>query len=57
MVTSGRRSGGVDAVSDSGDLGLYVRLARLPNQDVCLFTACVCGPGRPSIMLVEIESL
>jgi hypothetical protein len=42
-----------DAVSDSHDLGLYVRLGRLPNQDVCLYTACVCGPGRPSIMLVE----
>ena len=42
-----------DAVSDSGDLGLYVRLGRLPNQDVCLYTACVCGPGRPSIMLVD----
>jgi Phosphotransferase enzyme family len=42
-----------DAVSDAGDLGLYVRLGRLPNQDVCLYTACVCGPGRPSIMLVD----
>ena len=42
-----------DAISDSGELGLYVRLGRLPNQDVCLYTACVCGPGRPSIMLVD----
>jgi len=42
-----------DAVSDSGDLGLYVRLGRLPNQDVCLYTACICGPERPSIMLVD----
>ncbi|HEY1834845.1 MAG TPA: hypothetical protein VGG08_10430, partial [Solirubrobacteraceae bacterium] len=42
-----------DAVSDSRELGLYVRLGRLPNQDVCLYTACVCGPGRPSIMLVD----
>jgi hypothetical protein len=42
-----------DAVSDDERLGLYVRLGRLPNQDVALYTACVCGPGRPSIMLVD----
>ncbi|MHB8694692.1 MAG: DUF7064 domain-containing protein [Solirubrobacteraceae bacterium] len=42
-----------DAVSDSLDLGLYVRLGRLPNQGVALYTACVCGPGRPSVMLVD----
>ncbi len=41
-----------DAVSDSGDLGLYVRTGRVPNEGTCLYTACVCGPGRPSIMLV-----
>jgi hypothetical protein len=42
-----------DAVSDAGDLGLYVRLGRLPNLDLALYTACVCGPGRPSVMLVD----
>jgi hypothetical protein len=42
-----------DAISDSGDLGLYVRLGRVPNHGVCLYTACICGPGRPSIMLVD----
>jgi hypothetical protein len=42
-----------DAVSDGGDLGVYVRLGRLPNQGVALYTACVCGPGRPSVMLVD----
>src|SRR5580692_1087302 len=42
-----------DAVSDDGDLGVYVRLGRLPNQGVALYTACVCGPGRPSVMLVD----
>jgi hypothetical protein len=45
-----------DAVSDDGSLALYVRLGRLPNQDVALYTACVCGPGRPSVMLVEGEA-
>lgn len=42
-----------DAVSDDGTLGVYVRLGRLPNQAVALYTACVCGPGRPSVMLVD----
>jgi hypothetical protein len=41
-----------DAVSDTGELGVYTRLGRLPNQDQCLYTACITGPGRPSIMLV-----
>jgi len=42
-----------DAISDSGELGVYVRIGRLPNEGVCLYTACVCGPGRPSMMLVD----
>ncbi len=42
-----------DGVSDDGRLGVYVRLGRLPNQDLALYTACVCGPGRASIMLVD----
>jgi hypothetical protein len=42
-----------DAVSDDQQLGLYVRVGRLPNQGVCLYTACICGPGRPAIMLVN----
>jgi hypothetical protein len=42
-----------DAVSDDESLGLYIRLGRLPNQDLALYTACVCGPGRSSVMLVD----
>ncbi len=42
-----------DAVSDDGMLGVYVRLGRLPNQGVALYTACICGPGRPTVMLVD----
>ncbi|WP_372792167.1 phosphotransferase, partial [Paraconexibacter sp.] len=40
-----------DAISDATDLGVYTRLGRLPNRDECLYTACICGPGRPSMML------
>jgi hypothetical protein len=42
-----------DAVSDDGSLGAYVRLGRLPNQGVALYTAAICGPRRPSIMVVD----
>lgn len=42
-----------DAVSDDGTLGFYTRIGRLPNQGICLHTTCLCGPGRPSIMLVH----
>jgi hypothetical protein len=42
-----------DAVADDGQLGVYVRLGRLPNQNVALYSACVCGPTRPSVMLVD----
>lgn len=45
-----------DGVSDSGDLGLYTRIGLVPNQGACLYTACVCGPGRPSIMLVDASA-
>ena len=43
----------MDAVSDDGNLGMYVRLGRIPNQDLSVFMACICGPDRPSIMLVD----
>jgi hypothetical protein len=42
-----------DAVSDDGSLGLYVRLGRLPNQGITLYTAAICRPGRPSIMVID----
>jgi hypothetical protein len=45
-----------DAVSDDGTLGVYARLGRVPNQGLCLYTACICGPGRPSIMLVDASA-
>jgi hypothetical protein len=46
-----------DGVSDDGTLGVYARVGRLPNRDECLYTACICGPGRPTIMLVQTVSL
>ena len=42
-----------DAVSADGDLGLYVRLGRLPNQDVAVYTASIVRPGKPALMVVD----
>jgi hypothetical protein len=42
-----------DAVADDQSMALYVRLGRLPNQGVALYTAAICGPGRQSIMLID----
>ncbi|WP_354700652.1 hypothetical protein DSM112329_00937 [Paraconexibacter sp. AEG42_29] len=42
-----------DAVSDDGTLGVYVRLGRLPNREVALYTAAIVGPGRPAVMVVD----
>jgi hypothetical protein len=42
-----------DLVSDDGQLGVYTRLGRLPNQDACLHTTAICGPRRPAVMLVD----
>jgi hypothetical protein len=46
-----------DGVSDDESLGVYTRIGRLPNRDECVFSACVCGPGRPTVMLVETAPL
>ncbi len=42
-----------DAVSDDAELGVYLRLGRVPNQGVALYTAYICGPDRPTVMLVD----
>jgi hypothetical protein len=42
-----------DAIGDDGALGVYARVGRLPNLDACMYTACICGPGRPTIMLAK----
>ncbi len=46
-----------DGVSDDGSLGVYVRTGRLPNQDECMYVACITGPDRPSIMLATSTPL
>jgi hypothetical protein len=42
-----------DAVSEAHDLGVYVRIGRVPNRGVALYTAAVCGPDRPAILVLD----
>jgi hypothetical protein len=46
-----------DGVADDESLGVYARVGRLPNRGECLYTACICGPGRPTIMVVKTVPL
>ncbi len=46
-----------DGVADDESLGVYARIGRLPNRDECLYTACICGPNRPTIMLIATVPL
>ena len=45
-----------DVVSDDASLGAYVRIGRLPNRDVALYTAAIVGPGRPAVLVVDGEA-
>jgi hypothetical protein len=45
-----------DGISDDGSLGVYVRLGRVPNQGTALYTAAICGPRRPSVMVVDADA-
>lgn len=44
-----------DAVSADGTLGMYSRLGLYPNLGVAWLTTFVCGPGRPTVALVDFE--
>ncbi len=46
----------VDAVADDGSLGVYVRIGRVPNQDVALYTAAIVAPGQPSIIVFDAHA-
>src|SRR5437899_2749303 len=42
-----------DAVAADGALGAYVRVGSYPNLGACWYTACICGPGRPTVAVVD----
>ncbi len=45
-----------DAVSRDQRLGMYTRLGLYPNLGVAWLTAIVCGPGRPTVALVDFAA-
>jgi hypothetical protein len=45
-----------DAVARDGSVGAYVRLGLYPNLGVAWYTAFVCGPGRPTVAVVDFEA-
>jgi hypothetical protein len=45
-----------DAVSDDGSLGVYTRLGLYPNLGVAWLTAFICGPGRPTVAIVDFAA-
>ena len=42
-----------DAISDDERTGVYTRLGLYPNLGVCWVTAFVCGPGRPTVAVID----
>ena len=45
-----------DLVSDEGSLGIYTRLGLYPNLGVSWLTAFVCGPGRPTVAVIDFAA-
>ncbi len=45
-----------DVVAPDGSLGAYVRIGLYPNLDRCWYTAFVCGPGRPTVAVVDFAA-
>jgi hypothetical protein len=45
-----------DAVSEDGTLGVWVRIGLYPNLGVAWYTAFACGPGRPTVAVVDLQA-
>ncbi len=45
-----------DAVSSDECLGVYARLGLYPNMGVAWVTAFVCGPGRPTLAVIDFAA-
>jgi hypothetical protein len=44
-----------DAVDPEQDVGLWIRLGITPNQPGSWYTALICGPGRPTVAIVDYK--
>jgi hypothetical protein len=45
-----------DAIAADGSVGAWVRIGLYPNLDACWYTALVCGPGRPTVAVVDFAA-
>ena len=45
-----------DAISDDAAVGMYTRLGLYPNLGVSWLTAFVCGPGRPTVAVIDFQA-
>src|SRR4029077_20572793 len=45
-----------DAIAKDGSLGAWVRIGLYPNLEKCWYTALICGPGRPTIAVVDFAA-
>ena len=42
-----------DGIAEDGSVGVYARLGRMPNRDKAMYSACVCGLNRPTVLLID----
>jgi hypothetical protein len=45
-----------DVISPDADIAAYVRIGLYPNLDRCWYSTFVCGPGRPTVALVDLSA-
>ena len=45
-----------DFADPAQGVGGYVRLGRTPNEGVAWFTALLCGPGRPTVAVIDFAA-
>ena len=46
----------LDAISDDGTVGAYVRIGYVPNLERTVYTAYIVGEGRPSVAVLDYEA-
>jgi hypothetical protein len=45
-----------DAIAADGSVGAWVRIGLYPNLRACWYTALVCGPGRPTVAVIDFAA-
>jgi hypothetical protein len=45
-----------DAIAADGSIGVWMRIGLYPNLGACWYTALVCGPGRPTVAVIDFAA-